>query len=313
MFSCTLLILTYKGKRHLEHLLPTVRKAMENAPFETEVLIVDNGCCEETREYVLANFPDFRYEFSETNAYLFSLNRFVAELENEFVFILNDDMMLHSNVLNATLPLMGQDPRLFAVTCNIMGWHGEYSTLGVGVLKYDKGWGRKEWQKNQDNAPRYTLYAGGGAAVFRTRVFNELGGFDDLFYPAYAEDLDLGHRAWQHGHRIIYNPVAMLYHREGATIKDQFKADELTRKIYRNQVLWMVKNGRAPGFLLTFILMLPYRLISGWKVDRNAWLALWQALPRLPGALLRRFGQPAPALAEQYIMATLGQKYDTCR
>lgn len=280
---------------------------MVNALFRTEVLIVDNGRCVATREYVLANFPDFRYEFSETNAYLFSLNRFVAELESEFVFILNDDMKLHSNVLNETLPFFREDPQLFAVGCNIMDWEGECCTTGVSQLRYERGWLRKTWRRESLEHPCYTLYA--GAAIFRTAIFNLLEGFDPLFSPAYAEDLDLGHRAWHRGYRIVYNHKAILYHREGGTIKDQYKADLLTQKIYSHLILWMVKNATRRDFLPVFLMMLPYRLLTGWKVGRNSYLALWRSLPRLPHALLARFRSPRPVLTDHQIIDLIGKKY----
>lgn len=308
--DCTLLILTYKGRKHLEHLLPTVAHAVRNMPgHAVEVLIVDNGCCQETRQYVRETFPAYRYEFSSVNAYLFSLNHFVAGLSSDFVFILNDDMKLHPDVLRETVPFMKNDPSLFAVTCNIMDWDGQYSTLGVAELRYQLGWALKKWVRVDDGDPRFTLFAGGGAALFRTSAYNQLGGFDDLFYPAYAEDLDLGHRAWHSGLRIIYNPKAVLYHREGGTIKDQFRADKLAQKIYGHQILWMVKNADRPFFLLAFFLMLPYRLLTGWKVSRNSYLALWGAVTKFPKALLKRMNEPRPAVSDVQIMNFLGTKY----
>ncbi len=66
MINCTVVILTYKGQRHLEYLLPTLKVAIESYKnSETiDVLIVDNGKDELTRQYVLQNFPCFRFEFS---------------------------------------------------------------------------------------------------------------------------------------------------------------------------------------------------------------------------------------------------------
>ncbi|MCB0397921.1 MAG: hypothetical protein KDD36_14815, partial [Flavobacteriales bacterium] len=64
--SCCILILTYKGKYHLEFLLPTVRTAMKQVPdgFDVNVLVIDNGHDEPTRDFVKEHFPDFRFEFS---------------------------------------------------------------------------------------------------------------------------------------------------------------------------------------------------------------------------------------------------------
>lgn len=63
--NCTLLILTYKGTDHLRHLLPTVRETIANTPdFKIDVIILDNGCHEPTRNFVRENS---RYGSNKTN------------------------------------------------------------------------------------------------------------------------------------------------------------------------------------------------------------------------------------------------------
>lgn len=311
MSDCTLLILTYKGKHHLEYLLPTVRNCIEQTlDYKIDVLIVDNGCHEPTRDFVLQNFPEFRYEFSPVNDYLFSLNTFVEKIESQFVFILNDDMKLHSEVLNYTLPIIKKDEKLFAVTCNVTDWEGTISTAFVRELFYKRGWLYSRWNKeNKDEKIRYTLYGGGGAAIFRTKVFNQLKGFDDLYRPAYCEDLDIGHKAWHQGYRIVYQPKAILYHREGGTINNQFKADKLTQKIYKNQILWMVRNGNHPKFLTWFLLLLPYRILTGWRVDKNSYIALLKSLSKIPKALFRRSSSSKSKVNDKEIMKILNTEY----
>ncbi len=308
---CTLLILTYKGKHHLEHLLPTVKTATDNtSDYKTDVLIVDNGKDETTKSFVKNNFPDYRYEFSPVNDYLFSLNPFVEKIKSEFVFILNDDMKLHPDVLNQTLSIISKDKNLFAVTCNVRDWDDTYTTAFPRKLYIKRGWMTSKWEKeNYEACLKHTLYAGGGAAVFRTKAFNKLKGFDSLFRPAYVEDLDLGHRAWHAGYKIVYNPKAVLFHREGGTIHDQFKADKLTQNIYKNQILWMVKNGNFKGFLLWFLLLLPYRILTTRSVNENSNKALLMSLPKIPTALIKRFKKPKAYINDKQLIKILNTEY----
>lgn len=308
--SCTLLILTYKGKHHLEHLLPTVIAAIENTPdYNISTLIVDNGCDEPTRQYVAQNFPLLNYEYSPVNDYLFSLNRFVAGLKSEFVFILNDDMRLHPDVLNKTLGVIVNDSKLFAVTSKIRDWDDTFTASGIRVMEYKMGWLKSYYIPANEGQLQYTLYGGGGAAVFRTEIYNRLNGFDPLYRPAYCEDLDLGHRAWHIGYRIVYHPEAILYHREGGTIKNQFKADKLSQSVYKNQILWMVRNGNAKYFFLSFLLLLPYRLLTGWRIGKNSYLALLKSLPKLHLALFKRLSDPPSTVNDVQIIQELGRIY----
>jgi GT2 family glycosyltransferase len=288
--SCTIVILTYKGKHHLEHLLPTVKAAIGNYKQgdELSVLVIDNGRDEDTKSFVENNFPEFSIEFSEKNDYLFSLNVFIAKIETEYIFIMNDDIKLDKNIFSNLIPIMDADPSLFAVTCKILEWDNKYTVSSVRMGKYTPGWLYNYYLGEDESNMKYTLYPSGGGAIFRTVMFNQLGGFDDLYRPGYCEDSDLGIRAWQNGWKTIYNPKAELYHREGGTMKNYFEKNKLEQLIFRNYVLWNVKNVRYPGFILWFILLLPYRLITFSLKNKNSFKALLHAIPLLPAAYRRR-------------------------
>ncbi|HJA03273.1 MAG TPA: glycosyltransferase family 2 protein, partial [Candidatus Microbacterium stercoravium] len=58
--------------------------------------------------------------------------------------------------------------------------------------------------------------ASGGASLFRTDLFRDIGLFDETFF-AYFEDIDIGFRARLRGHAIIYDPAAVAHHKIGAT------------------------------------------------------------------------------------------------
>jgi len=311
MSDCTILILTYKGKHHLEHLLPTVRNTILNSSeYSIDVLIVDNGCDEPTKNFVNESFPEFRLEWSTKNDYLFSLNQYVLQLNSKFVYILNDDIRLHPEVINESLPIIMNDAQLFSVGFKVLDWEGVNTTISVRKLKISNGWYQSFFVPFKDQQIRYSLYGAGGAAVFRTAFFNTLDGFNNLYRPAYAEDLDIGHRAWHRGWPSIINPRAILYHREGGTIHEQFTSDALEQKVRKNQFLWMWRNGRKPGFIILFFLLLPMRLFSWRKTNRNLYLALRMALKDFPKAILQRWNNPKPQCKDAEIIEKLNQVYE---
>lgn len=312
MADCTILILTYKGKRHLEFLLPTIRTAIENykGDFGIDVLIVDNGCDEETRDYATQHFPEYVYEYSPVNDYLFSLNPFVARLGTKYVLILNDDMKMHPELLNRLLPVIAADDSLFAVTCRVMDWDGTYTASAVREAHKGRGWMYHHFVETNGDDKRYTLYPGGGAAIFNTAYFNEVGGFNDLYRPAYCEDSDLGIVAWQKGLKVVYDPHSILYHREGGTIKDQFKKDRLETMIFKNTVLWNLKNVRLPGFLLWFFLLYPYRLLLFYFSRRNHFKGLLAATSSFGKALRLRGKVKGVRVKDEEWINMLGQTYN---
>jgi GT2 family glycosyltransferase len=61
------------------------------------------------------------------------------------------------------------------------------------------------------------IFAGtGGASLFRMKMLDEIGLFDEDFF-AYYEDVDLGFRAQLAGWKVALVPAARAYHKQGAT------------------------------------------------------------------------------------------------
>lgn len=109
--------------------------------------------------------------------------------------------------------------------------------------------------------------ASGGASLYRTALFDEIGGFDDTFF-AYFEDVDLSFRARLAGRGTVYEPEAIAYHRIGAT-SDRIPGFTV-RQTFKNLPLLLVKNvprglrGRMwPRFALLFAMMLGKTIARG--------------------------------------------------
>ena len=67
------------------------------------------------------------------------------------------------------------------------------------------------------NYRREVDYVSGACMLVRRSVWDELGGFDERFAPAYYEDTDFCFAARAAGYRVVYQPYARVYHFEGGT------------------------------------------------------------------------------------------------
>ncbi len=56
------------------------------------------------------------------------------------------------------------------------------------------------------------------ALALRRSVFDEVGGFDESFFPAWFEDVDLARRLADRGHQLLYLPAALCTHRQGSSV-----------------------------------------------------------------------------------------------
>ena len=99
----------------------------------------------------------------------------------------------------------------------------------------------------------------GGAAIYRTELVKQLGGFDEEHF-AYLEDIDLGYRAQIAGYENWYLPKAGVYHVGSGTSGSRYNQFKI-RYSSRNNVYMLYKN--MP--LLQILLNLPF-LVLGFTV-----------------------------------------------
>ena len=60
-------------------------------------------------------------------------------------------------------------------------------------------------------------YISGASIMISASLWNEIGGFDARFVPAYYEDTDLAFEVRKRGYRVLYQPQSVVVHFEGVT------------------------------------------------------------------------------------------------
>ncbi len=120
-----------------------------------------------------------------------------------------------------------------------------YSVLGWA---YQRGVGQpaRGYRK-----PCQVFAACAGAAIYRRKVFDEIGYFDENHF-AYLEDIDVGYRAKIYGYKNVYCPTAKVYHVGSGTSGSKYNGFKV-RLAARNQVYLNYKNMPWPQLLLNSI------------------------------------------------------------
>src|SRR5215475_8714010 len=72
-------------------------------------------------------------------------------------------------------------------------------------------------------------YCSGVFLLTPRRIWEELGGFDERFKPAYYEETDYCARLWEMGLRVVYDPYSVLLHYEFASSDSVKSATDLHR------------------------------------------------------------------------------------
>jgi glycosyltransferase involved in cell wall biosynthesis len=92
----------------------------------------------------------------------------------------------------------------------------------------------------------YVLYGSGGCSLVDTAKARALGGFDEIYEPAYVEDLDFGVRAWQRGWPTVFVSGAKVTHDHRATTSRYYTEQELERVLEINYLRFLVRCIQSP-------------------------------------------------------------------
>jgi GT2 family glycosyltransferase len=285
--SACALVLNYNGVEHLGDCLSSLCRAAAAYGSACRVVLVDNRSTDESVAFTRTRFPQVEVTIAPVNDFLFSLNGVAAARSEEIVIVVNNDMRFDEGFV-APLVEHFADATVFAVGAAIRTWDDTADTVGPRCARVEQFWFHKWWSyERQETA--LTLEACGGAAAYRRTMFVELGGFDALYRPGYYEDLDLSYRAWARGWRVVYEPRSRVYHKESVTMIARYGDTGKARLLYRNHLLFTLKNVGGAGFVAGFLALLPYRVLSplvrGYTVPLAGFL---RALPLVAAALAAR-------------------------
>ena len=184
-----------------------------------EVIVADDCSTDETR-----NIADYvqgvtvvRQE--ENQRFLKNCNRAAERARGEFLLLLNNDTTVTEGWLPPLLQLF-EKPDVGIVGPKLLFPNGKLQEAGGIIWQDASGWnyGRADDpSRPQYSYVRETDYVSGAALMVRRSLWQELGGFDETFAPAYYEDTDLCFSARQAGYKVLYQPASSVVHYEGVT------------------------------------------------------------------------------------------------
>ncbi len=300
--TASIVILNWNGKDLLAEGLPSVVRAVAHDGLDHEIIVVDNGSTDGSREFVRAHFPSVRLlELPANLGFGEGNNAGVRAARNEIVVLLNNDMAVDRGFLRPLLEAF--EPETFAVASQIFLQDPSARREETGKTSARFRLGMIEYTHLPlEGAPAgrsfYPVFwAGGGASAFRRSRFLELGGFDPLYSPAYVEDTDLSYRAWKQGWDVRMAPGSVVHHRHRASSSRRFEPGRLEALVLRNQLLFFWKNISSWRRLTAHCLLLP---LNCYRLARDRGLGvLWGlagAMLRIPVLQLRRLASRRPAL-----------------
>ncbi len=258
MSSVSVIVVNYNRGDLLGHCL---RSLVNQTYDKTDILVVDNGSTDHSREVVRSfESPSLRLvALSENVGFAAGCNAGIARASGSFVALLNNDAVAHPNWLAALVSAAEERPEVGMVASKIL-LHGTRTIDKAGHLIYpdgqNRGRGTGDRDRGQFDLLGDTLFPDGCAALYRMRLLREVSGFDEDFF-AYADDADLGLRARWMGWECLYAPEAVVEHRHSST-----SGPYSSQKVYwveRNRYWLAVKNLPWP-----LLVLMPLTTVVRW-------------------------------------------------
>ena len=199
-------------------LFDTIVTTTSVAPGVAEVLVIDNGSTDATKQvvakYTSLQNPVFRY-LESTPGKSRALNLGLREAKGDILAFIDDDCLPGPGWVQSILKEFDSDPEL--------------SLLGGRVELYDKRDLPQTILLSNDRCVVRTVRQVfvptiiGGNMAFRRPVLMATHGYDPMLGPGAVgmacEDLDIIYRSLKSGFKIAYSPEVIIFHNHGRRTK----------------------------------------------------------------------------------------------
>lgn len=245
----------YKGK---DKFFANLR---HNIPFfhGCEIIVVNDYPNEPLKKEIEAEFPAIILIENEKNlGFAGAASAGITHSSKPYVFLLNNDVVLHDDSFKKAISHFEKDKYVFAVSFRQTEKNGSY--VGRNTIFWNKGF--FQHAKGDPHKSGINGWAEGGSMLFDKKKYERLNGLDTLYSPFYWEDIDLSYRAWKAGYSILFDTSVTIQHHHESTISSHFQSSYIKTIAYRNQLITIWKNISDGKLFLEHIFYLLKNLIA---------------------------------------------------
>jgi glycosyltransferase involved in cell wall biosynthesis len=164
---------------------------------------------------------------ADNRGFVEAVNQAAGQARGEALLLLNNDAELQSGALTAALTTLESSSDIGAVGARIVLLDGRLQEAGSLIWRDGSclGYGRGEDPDRPEFRFRREVdYCSGAFLLTPRALFEQMGGFDVAFAPAYYEETDYCTRLRKAGYRVLYEPEATIRHFEFASSASPAKA-----------------------------------------------------------------------------------------
>ncbi|MBN8612629.1 MAG: glycosyltransferase family 2 protein [Deltaproteobacteria bacterium] len=203
--SLSIVIPSYNARELLARSLSTLQQVARGA----EVIVVDGASADGSADMVERDFPEVILVRQKNHGFAHATNRGIERASRPFVLLMNSDLFLTREALDAMHARLAADARLGAVAPRLVNEDGSRQTV-FGAFYWPN------WVEVKE-ASRVWLVSG---ACFMTRrdVIERVGALDESFF-LYNEEYDWCTRCRDAGYHLEMVPAPVVHVGGGSTGK----------------------------------------------------------------------------------------------
>ena len=275
--TCSVIILNWNGEAMLRRFLPNVITNTQRA--DVEIVVADNGSTDGSLAY-LRTEPVRVIELGENFGFAEGYNRAIAQVDSDYVVLLNSDVEVTPCWLDTLLEYARTHEEVAAWQPKVLSWQSKQDLLVgkrqkvqfehagaaggmIDCLGYPYCYGRFLTHLEEDNGqydtPTPIFWASGACMFIRRDVYVKEGGLDSVFF-AHQEEIDLCWRLHCRGYQVMSVPQSMVYHVGGGTL--EYESPRKTFLNFRNNLLMLYKNLPPVQWLLVMLIRWPLDYVA---------------------------------------------------
>lgn len=247
--TVAIVTVNYNGRDHLAACFDSLR-GLDYPRDRVSVVCVDNASADGSVDFIREAYPEVVVIEAGANlGFAAGCNLGAEQTDAAYVAFLNNDAKVDPAWLSALVDAVDGDPAIACAGAKILDWEGRTVDFVEGHLNFHGFARQAHWRAAAEpgrfDTPRDILFACGGAMLVRRDVYRSVGGFDADYFM-FFEDVDLGWRLWVMGHRVVFAPGAVTYHRHHGSA-GKLPMDRRNLLYERNALFTIIKNYDQPN------------------------------------------------------------------
>lgn len=291
-----IVVLNWNGVKLLEKFLPSIVRFSDDA----DIYVADNASTDNSVAYLKEHFPTVKIVQNDANyGFAKGYNEALKHIDADIYALVNSDIEVTDNWLTPVIEKFKSDSDIAIIQPKILDYKNkaafEYAGAAGGFIdKYGFPFCRgRIFETVEIDTAQYdtdieVFWASGACFFIRSKVFHDLGEFDDDFF-AHQEEIDLCWRARNASYKANFVANSVVYHVGGATLKHG--NPHKTYLNFRNSLFMLIKNLPAQKLYPILLCRMLFDGIAGIRFLLQLKPAHFYAILRAHFAMYRSFSK----------------------